>query len=201
MKLELHYINLEKRRDRNELMIKNWNEVVLLNRINGTEFKTDSFGTRGCFESHRKVLKMLAIDNNKELNIISEDDIIPSSSFNQRLELVLDEVPRDWDILLLGYSISERSKYRLVTNNIAKAEKDVLSGTCYIINPSFYSKMLDEYKKFSIESNLDALLMNANINYNVYMAIPSLCFQYESFSDNSKMTLKNTEMTKTLFVD
>lgn len=200
-KLDLHYINLDHRTDRNELMIKNWEGKVILNRVQATMFLEDKFGTRGCFESHRKVLKMISIDSatNKELCIIAEDDIIPSESFNDKLEVILSEIPEDWDILMLGYSISDRSKYHRVSNNIAKATQHVLSGTCYMVNPKFYELMLEEYKKVAYGSDLDAMLMVIQKKFNVYMAIPSLCYQYQSYSDNSKMILDNTEMTKAFF--
>lgn len=202
-KLDLFYINLDHRTDRKELMINNWKGIVSLNRVQGTVFSEHKFGTQGCFESHRKVLKMLSIDSankeEQELSIIAEDDIIPSQSFNDKLEVILSEIPRDWDILMLGYSISERSRYCRVTNSIARANEHVLSGTCYMVNPNFYELMLEEYKKEAYGQDLDAMLMVIQKKFNVYMAIPSLCYQYQSYSDNSKMILDNTEMTKAFF--
>jgi GR25 family glycosyltransferase involved in LPS biosynthesis len=203
-KIDLFYINLDHRTDRNDLMIKNWEGIVSLNRVQGTIFPEHKFGTAGCYESHRKILKMLFIEgistDAKELCIISEDDIIPSQSFNDKLEVILSEIPRDWDVLMLGYSISERSKYNRVSNNIAKANENVLSGTCYIVNPKFYELMLEEYKKVAYGQDLDAMLMVIQKKFNVYMAMPSLCYQYQSYSDNSKMVLDNTKMTEAFFL-
>lgn len=200
-KLDLFYINLDHRTDRKELMDKNWEGIVSLNRVQGTIFPEHTWGQAGCFESHRKVLKMLSIDSStkQELSIIAEDDIIPSQSFNDKLEVILSEIPRDWDILMLGYSISERSRYSRVSNNIAKANEHVLSGTCYMVNPKFYELMLEEYKKEAYGQDLDAMLMVIQKKFNVYMAIPSLCYQYQSYSDNSKMILDNTKMTEAFF--
>ena len=200
-KLDLFYINLDHRTDRNDLMIKNWEGIVSLNRVQGTIFPEHKWGQAGCFESHRKVLKMLSIDSStkKELSIIAEDDIIPSQSFNDKLEVIFSEIPRDWDILMLGYSISERSKYSRVSNNVAKANEHVLSGTCYMVNPSFYELILEEYKKEAYGQDLDAMLMVIQKKFNVYMAMPSLCYQYQSYSDNSKMILDNTKMTEAFF--
>jgi len=200
-KLDLFYINLDHRTDRKELMVKNWEGIVSLNRVQGTIFPEHTWGQAGCFESHRKVLKMLSIDSStkQELSIIAEDDIIPSQSFNDKLEVILSEIPRDWDILMLGYSISERSRYSRVSNNIAKANEHILSGTCYMVNPKFYELMLEEYKKEAYGQDLDAMLMVIQKKFNVYMAIPSLCYQYQSYSDNSKMILDNTKMTEAFF--
>jgi len=212
-KIDLFYINLDHRTDRNDLMIKNWEGIVCLNRVKGTVFSEHKFGTAGCYESHRKILKMLCIENinreQQQLCIIAEDDIIPSQSFRDKLEVILSEIPRDWDVLMLGYSISERSKYNFaysqsnckrVSNNIAKANEHVLSGTCYMINPKFYELMLEEYKKEAYGQDLDSMLMVIQKKFNVYMAMPSLCYQYQSYSDNSKMLLDNTKMTEAFFL-
>ena len=102
---------------------------------------------------------------------------------------------------MLGYSATERSDFHLVSNNMCRVNSHVLSGTCYIVNPSFYGRMLAEYSNEIHQNNLDSLIMVLQEKYNFYMAMPSLCYQYKSYSDNSKMILENTEFTKTFFRD
>lgn len=199
--IESYYINLTAREDRKELMEKNWCELVSLNRLSATHFPEDNFGTRGCFESHKNALQLISMGGGSELSIICEDDIIPSDSFKNRLEILLSELPKDWSVLMLGYSATERSDFHLVSNNMCKANSHVLSGTCYIVNPSFYGRMLSEYSNEIHQNNLDSLIMVLQEKYNFYMAMPSLCYQYKSYSDNSKMILENTEFTKTFFRD
>ena len=199
--IETYYINLSSRVDRKELMEKNWGSIVNLKRLSATCFPEDQFGTRGCFESHKKALQLLMLDNSKELSIICEDDIIPSDSFVNRLEILITELPKDWNVLMLGYSATERSEFHYVSNNMCRANKHVLSGTCYIVNPDFYSRMLLEYSNEIHQYNLDSLIMVLQEKFNFYMAMPSLCYQYKSYSDNSKMLLENTELTKTFFKD
>lgn len=204
MDIELYYINLAHRKDRAELMEENWSELgISANRVAAISFPEEKFGTKGCYQSHKKVLELISMffDPFDGTIVISEDDVIPSKSFNDRLEVIMNEIPSDWNILMLGHSTTERSKFHHVTNNICKAVQNVLSGTCYVVNPKFYKTLLSEYNNNKGESDLDSLLMYLQKKYNVYMALPSLCYQYKSYSDNSKMILDNTELTKTYFKD
>lgn len=192
-----YFINLDSREERRELMQQRWGETVNLKRIQGVKLPNEQFGARGCFAGHTNAFKTLK--EFQGLRIVMEDDIIPTSNFTNKLLACLSELPKDWNVLMLGFNISARTKFTKVTEKISKANWNVLAGHCYIINPSFYEIFEKELENENNAENFDVLLMNLQLKYNVYMCVPTLCYQYESFSDNSNRVVGNTESTKKYF--
>ncbi len=207
--MNLHYINLKSRTDRNELMIKNWSEIVALNRVDGVLLEKEQWGTKGCFEGHKKAFESVKntakIRSRDAFHIIAEDDIIPAKNFNEKLiQKAFKDLfyyAADWSVLMVGFNVTQQSSFKQASAYLAKAEKFVVAGHCYIVNPKFYDTWEKELNNPKHENNLDCLLIDLQLKHNVYMCVPSLCYQYESYSDNSKMIVGNTESTKKYFVE
>lgn len=197
-------ISLAKRPERAQLMSTNWNNKVKLIIVSGTDLSAQKQGTKGCFLSHQQCFNFISAQHlyYGTLGIIMEDDIVPCSDFVERLELFLNELPQNWDVFMLGHSVHQHSGHSQVSAHIHKANKWVGAGHCYIINPKsfdMYRELL--YNEKLHEYNFDVLLNHLQKNHNVYMAMPSLCYQYSSYSDNSGMLLDNTKYTETFFKD
>lgn len=196
---ESYYINLDKRKERADLMQKNWSGIIDVKRFSAYDLTEKKQGTKGCYMSH---VMAIALHNamKNEFPIIMEDDIIPCKDFVSRLNLFIKELPKDWDIFMLGYSIHDSSKYEKVTEHIMRAKEWVGAGHCYMINHEKIKGLLGLAATESLhENNLDIFLNYLQKKHNVYMAVPSLCYQYSSFSDNSGMLLDNTKYTETFF--
>eukprot|EP00929_Paragymnodinium_shiwhaense_P103563 TRINITY_DN67143_c0_g2_i1.p1 TRINITY_DN67143_c0_g2~~TRINITY_DN67143_c0_g2_i1.p1 ORF type:complete len:509 (-),score=114.95 TRINITY_DN67143_c0_g2_i1:120-1577(-) len=58
-------------------------------------------GMVGCFLSHRRIWQRV-VDEGQPAAIAFEDDVVIGPDFHQRLGSILEELPEDWDICLLG---------------------------------------------------------------------------------------------------
>lgn len=214
MNLNFLYINLTKRPERNEFFLKNWQQFGNCVRIDAIDTSQSGSGTLGCYLSHKKAFETMASAPPRHQNqktssifhfpfsIFCEDDAVPCTDFTTRLQKVIQQLPQNWDVLMLGCSVTEKSKYIQISELIAKAETRVLAGHCYIVNPNFYKTFnylhnLPE-KPFN---NFDVMLNYLQQNHNVYIAVPAMSYQYNSFSDNSNRLVGNTCYTETLFKD
>lgn len=196
--MNLYYINLDSRTERKELMQKNWGEIVDLIRVPGVKIEAEKFGAKGCFLAHKEAFRQIE-DSEDFGGAIGEDDIIPTSNFREKLWGCAEDIPKDWDLLMVGFNVSIRSKFTKITERISKANEHITAGHCYIINPSFYETWAKELENPANCQNLDVLLLNIQVKHNVYMCNPTLCYQYESYSDNSNRIVGNTQSTKTYF--
>jgi len=59
-------------------------------------------GMIGCFLSHRRAWERLVQEGHDALLMLEDDVIILHDNFNERLKLLLEELPHDWDVCLLG---------------------------------------------------------------------------------------------------
>ena len=195
--MKAHFINLAGRADRNYLMQKNWEGIVQLQRIQGVIFPDEKFGAKGCYKGHFNAFQEAKKSNT--LSVICEDDIVPTSDFIKKLTSCVKELPFGWTMLMVGCNCNERTTFEKITNNISKAVSHVTAGHCYIINPFFYDRFQAELDNPENGENFDVLLMNLQKKYDVYVCIPTLCYQYESFSNNSNRIVGNTITTKKYF--
>lgn len=195
--MKAHYINLDSRADRSYLMQKNWDGIVKLNRIQGVVIPTETFGAKGCFKGHYNAFQEVKKSN--DLQLICEDDIIPTSDFRKKLIYSFSKLPEDWFILMIGCNVSKRTEFKKVSDCISKAIAHVTAGHCYIVNPKYYNTFEEELNSDQNGENFDVLLMRLQLKYNIYVCIPTLCYQYESFSNNSNRIVGNTETTKLYF--
>jgi len=58
-------------------------------------------GMIGCFMSHSRIWQKV-VDDNLPAVVVLEDDIVLFPKFKERLKSVLQELPTDWDVCLLG---------------------------------------------------------------------------------------------------
>lgn len=171
------YINLDRRNDRRDLMEQNWHRIVNLTRFPAIEAAK---GGHGNYASHRSIISGLT-----DITIIMEDDIIPCSDFESRLDLFIKELPQDWDIFMLGFFANERSRFHIVSEHLHQAEDAICASHCYIVNPQKKDKVLREMDRERNDKNIDIFLLNLQKYAVVCIPIPSFCYQYQSWSDNS----------------
>ncbi|KAG0151959.1 hypothetical protein CROQUDRAFT_650533 [Cronartium quercuum f. sp. fusiforme G11] len=63
-----------------------------------------------CWHSHLSVIRTF-VESKDRMALILEDDVDLEVDIEDRLQSALNEVPRDWDILLLGHCWSEESQF------------------------------------------------------------------------------------------
>lgn len=119
------YINLERSKDRNEMLKEQFKKVNLYPKrfeaIDGRKINRDTLdytfikhtmenGQLGCALSHIELLKT-QIKNNWEFMTVFEDDIIFCDDFWERFNEFAPKTPLDFDILYLGNQVGANEDY------------------------------------------------------------------------------------------
>ena len=177
------YINLEERTDRkegieNELCFINSDKIIRFNAIK------DKMGIIGCVKSHITVLEM-AIENNWKNCLILEDDM-EWKNFDSNYPVLEKLIENDYDVIILGGIYLQYNKTTLKCNH-------AITTTAYLINNSYYSKLLQNFKDgLELRSkcsetdntyNLDEYWNKLIKKDNWYVVVPNLSIQKADFSD------------------
>jgi hypothetical protein len=188
------YINLDKRTDRNEQIIKQLKifDSNKIQRIPGI-YKEDN-KVLGCSLSHLNALKM-ARDNKYPHVLILEDDAI-WSDVNVSYPIFKMLIQKPYDVIMLGGS---GKKFDPNTYRVEYSQ----ATSSYLVNSSYYDKMISTIEKeLSIKrsdpkdeeynKNLDIIYMTIQKNDQWYIVYPSLMIQGKSYSDilNSNVDYK-----------
>lgn len=113
-----------------------------------------SRGAVGCYLSHLNIYEQIQ-QSGKEFGIILEDDVsIPKHVFKQRIRDVLNTVPEDWDMILLG-SIQHKS----ITMDKCVQVLDFWGTWSYMINLKGIEAM-QKHGNIPIEEQIDKVMTN-----------------------------------------
>lgn len=185
------YINLERRKDRNESVLKELEKINISNveRFNAVEMTN---GALGCSLSHIKCLE-LAIKRDYEYVMICEDDIEILNPF-----LFIENINKflnskiNWDVVLIAGN--NMVPYNFVTDYCIKIY-NCLTTTGYIVKKSYYSTLLSNYKEgvtnlirnqTVLDYRIDKYWQILQKKDNWYMIIPPTIIQKEDYSDIEK---------------
>jgi len=185
------YINLERRKDRNESVLKELSKIEITNpiRLNAIEMKN---GAIGCSLSHIKCIET-AINNNYDYVMICEDDIeiLNPEIFLENINKFLNS-DIDWDVVLIAGN--NMVPYNFVTDYCIKIY-NCLTTTGYIVKKKYYSTLLNNFK----DGVKNLLKEQSNSSYRIdkywqilqnkdnwYMLIPPSIIQKEDYSDIEK---------------
>lgn len=161
-------INLRSRKDKKNLMnkqAKKWKFPISF-------FKATKHSNpmRGCLESH---LSVITQNVNKPYIMIVEDDI----KFKYRLSQ-LPEPPQDWDMLYLGATIKQLSRYNDQWSKVIEC----WSTHAYIIRQSLYEKVVNDLQNYPHE--IDRYYVeHIQPNFNCYILTELMTEQLVSYSD------------------
>lgn len=170
------------------------NAIIQLEESEKTKTRKEHYeltpGAVGCFLSHFKIYKHILENPNFNSNIflILEDDAIPEKGFTKKIKKILNNLPRDFDILLLGCYVFDND-----TKHIKVNEQDYLklNGTktyffqlhCYLISLKGIHKILKEMEEQNNKfyQQIDAFLSDlARKNkLNIYYLKKSIVVQYQ----------------------
>lgn len=158
--MDTYVINLDKDVDKWEEIQKKFSwELTRISAVDGNKCKDRPFFISGfiygCLQSHRKVWEIVVKTN--KLALVLEDDCQPLDGFEERLPLLLQTLPNDYDVAVLGYIASDvRGDYMLTALTaplmkrrcMKKVNEDwyvpgIFFGThCYLISPQGAQKLL-----------------------------------------------------------
>ena len=136
----------------------------------------------GAALSHYAVIKQ-ALEEGCNNIFVFEDDILFHKDFNTKLDKYLDNVPKDWELLLF-YSFM----YNLVPENIRINSKWIKSKNSwslmtYAMNRKFMEEYIKRQNNFYTISDLVTYKMQEQ-NFKIYSAIPTLCIPNTALGSN-----------------
>jgi GR25 family glycosyltransferase involved in LPS biosynthesis len=153
-------------------------------------------GAIGCFLSHIKVWKRFISDKNSDDDkiMVLEDDIILEDNFNDKLKLLLKDVPSDYDILYLGYIggnvfnligslLGINREEKIITENIIIPSISFATHA-YIISKKGIHNILNRFEKFKLDNHIDYYLQSSR-NLNCYSSFPRIAYQTSTDTLNS----------------
>jgi GR25 family glycosyltransferase involved in LPS biosynthesis len=140
-----------------------------------------TYGGVGCFLSHYSLAKQLMENTDTNINqyLIFEDDVDIPPVFMETLARVMEDLPDDWDIVLLGtHRINEgpivKSKHDTGVIQFVKANA-FWGMFAYVINKRGASTFVNEVATQPIDGQVDAYLsrMNQQNKLNIYAVKPT----------------------------
>ena len=149
-------------------------------------------GAIGCFLAHRGVMRHIAEHPGRgEGTLILEDDVAVPKDFTERLQKVIPELPKDWDMLYLD-KVNPNSKK--VTEHIHRFNKQMTSSNnwgnwAYIVRHRSLPKILP-YLEYMLDP-VDIQLHKFADKLHIYLVVPSLITLNESTRHDSKINQLN----------
>lgn len=181
-------INLERRPDRKDLARKEFQRFGLeCEFFNGTDGHLLNAkgsikpGHIGCVLSHLNLFKHLkTIDG--DVFMITEDDVVFSDDFIQKYNMLIKDVPSDWNLLYFGGN-HNGIPLDLVKENIHRLRKTYTTH-CYLVRKNCLDILISEFETDNIfNSEVDVHLSKIQTKIPCYGFTPSIAWQREGFSD------------------
>lgn len=156
-----------------------------------TGFRTKHYqlsrGGIGCYISHMNIYRMVA-DGKKPFAIIFEDDVVFPPNILSMLKYETQNIPNNWDIILLGCHciICEKYERFSVTNRFFW-----LHG--YLIRKEGAQKLLAYLDNRPIEQQIDTVLsvMASKKLLNIYCINKAIARQSKGFRTTIQIPMKN----------
>lgn len=180
---KVYFINLDSRKDRLQSITNQLNHYKIdAERITGIIPEKNPYkiskGELGCLLSHKQIWTD-ALDNNYKSVCVLEDDIIFKDYFPIIFNRFIGQVPDNWDMLYFCgnnfFGLSKIDEYVFKT-------KGTLTTCSYCIKNTVIKKVIDhigtDYKK-----PIDSYLAELHASINTYVAVPSITYQMNDFSD------------------
>jgi len=192
----IYYINLDKRQDRKQEFLDNFNEIDenRIIKVKGHYYPDN--GAVGCLMSHVTALNKALSDGLGDNILICEDDFMIKDMdyFNKMLDLFFDKID-SWDVIMLGHNTVDSKDTGIKTKDKKEKVIKILNSQTtsgYLIKRSYipilldiYAKDLTEYMKTGEWGNYftDQSWKVLQPVDNWYAFEPSVGFQRPSYSD------------------
>ena len=146
-------------------------------------------GAVGCYVSHLNALKAIQ-RSGKDFGVVFEDDVVIKSHIFADIQTVLQAVPRDWDIILLGFYCLKCDKSK--TYNVVHR---FFGLQAYLINQKGIGKVLATSEapyKHQLDHEFSNLAEAGKLN--IYSTPQSIAHQATNiFNTNIQIPLKRKE--------
>lgn len=139
-----------------------WLNILNAHSTGKRKYHSDlTFGAIGCYLSHTTLWNNL-LSSNDDFYLILEDDIRLPINFNSEFKKVLDNQPKDWDIIFLGYKEFDPIPYNKMFNKM-----NAFWGMYgMMVNKRFVQKVKN--KMFPIKYQIDSFIRLNSKDLNLY---------------------------------
>lgn len=135
-------------------------------------------GNMGCTASHRALLEIIAYNKWKRVLVLEDDFLTLYDDVPERLDAMLPEVPKDWDLIYLGGHYAEKPISRVSPHVIRCA--GMLTTSSYVITWQAARRMAPYISGIGPIDNLFSMFARTQKHY---ILQPRLFAQYTSKSD------------------
>lgn len=183
------YINLDKRTDRNESMLKQLevfdkSKITRISAINNPEAPVI-----GCATSHLNAIKM-AREKKFPNVLILEDDAV-WENVKKGYDSFKKLVEQPYDVIMLGGTYKS---YNIKTSRISSAQ----SAASYLINSSYYDKIITRIENTlndpATDKYVDVIYTHMQKQDNWLLVVPALMIQAPSVSNIEKRKVNYTNL-------
>lgn len=129
----------------------------------------------GCIASHLEIIKQAKKENLPNVWIM-EDDIDFADLFWQNFDVVISQLPSDWEMLYLG--ANHQAAIEVKTSRLAICKK-MFTTHCYLINNQIFDEIINNINS---EQPIDVFYNKIHARGKSYTATPSLCWQVSGYS-------------------
>jgi GR25 family glycosyltransferase involved in LPS biosynthesis len=157
--LTVHPRSLDK-----NLLTLNSVEDILLDTVSAWGLSLTQ-GALGVLLSYKKLFKKISTLD--DIAITFEDDVIIDDEFDNKLNTILSELPKDFDLCYLGYGDINIDK-SLFSESLSIPKGMVVCLPSLIISPKGAKKILDTL--INIDHQIDTLLYHQHNNLNVFVS-------------------------------
>ena len=211
-----YVINLPERRDRLNSAIKEFARtgwpfgpegIQLYSAKKFTDRAGFPFiGSRGCFDSHSECIRNAHRQGKKSV-LVMEDDIALASSMLKLTPSVIAKLEASpWDFLYLGHEdTGDIGRATLAVQNVDFVPFDgtIRGAHCYAVNARIFARLLAHLDRVAggIEGDqmfgpmpIDGafnIFRRINDDVKTFMAVPKLCWQRSTRSDNHPRAIDN----------
>jgi GR25 family glycosyltransferase involved in LPS biosynthesis len=178
-------INLEYRYDRwyqaREMFAHHQLNVERFTAIDGREMKEHdgviTKGAAGCILSHYSLIERSLLMGFKAV-LIFEDDAELHPEFNTLINECLQDLPAEWDMLMLGGSHWQPPER--INDRISRV-RHTLTSHAYILRCSLYPELIKRLITFT--QPVDGVFTEVQKTHGIYVTNPPLAWQRGGWSD------------------
>lgn len=134
-------------------------------------------GAYGCLQSHLAVLRAARKKGTPNI-LIFEDDCVFDQEFKQKFADYIEQVPSDWDMLLLGGGHHEKPVK--ISDHIVKVKGTYLTHA-YVLNQGIYDALIKLCEQG--QRVVDEYTVELQKTFNCYCFAPNLVWQERIDSD------------------
>lgn len=184
-------INLEKRTDRWEESLIEFDKLEITNKVfrfNAIESSDPCYGNH---LSHASILKFAREQKIKNV-LIFEDDVEFFAGAIRNLTNSIKDLPEDWDMFYLGANLDAYKAYK-ITPHLAKLT-GAFATHAYAVKNTLYDKLIDINMDVTTIHNDVSYASLIHPNYNCYLTLPLVAGQRDSYSDIQKKRMSSNSM-------